>query len=343
MWCVQHALTLPDTPAVHGLIIAHDPSVLNKRNFIMAQTRILANRAKAICFCAILLFAIASPGSADTVVRFQTPLGDFDVQLYDTVTPITVANFLNYVNDGDYVNSFFHRSAWLKDEFNNPTTPFVLQGGGFTFDADVGIENPWPRVPVDPPILNEYNVSNTRGTIAMAKTAAGPDSATSQFFFNVDDNSANLDNQNGGFTVFGEVLGSGMDVVDLLMAQQVWDASTFDSALTDLPLINYSGTGPWTPTLEMFEVGFLPGDVNANGSIDNDDLNTIITNWGQSGLGRTGGDLDGNGIVDGLDYTQVITYWTPASPTEPPSSVPEPATLAMMLMGALATLIRRQR
>ena len=217
----------------------------------MLKNMVFGNRSKAVCICVMLLLTVGSVGLADTIVTFQTAMGDFDVQLYDSVAPITVANFLNYVHDGDYVNSFFHRMAWLQDAQGNPTVPFVLQGGGFTFDANAGIENPWPRVPTDAPIVNEFSVSNTRGTIAMAKMSGDPDSATSQFFFNLGDNSANLDNQNGGFTVFGEVIGNGMDVVDLLASQGIWDASAFDSAFSDLPLINYSGSGPWTPGLEM--------------------------------------------------------------------------------------------
>ena len=217
----------------------------------MLKNMIPGNQAKTVGLCVMVLLTFSSVGLADTVVTFQTAMGDFDVQLYDTVAPITVANFLNYVNDGDYVNSFFHRMAWLEDAQGNPTVPFVLQGGGFTFDANAGIENPWPRVPTDAPIVNEFSISNTRGTIAMAKVGGDPDSATSQFFFNLGDNSANLDNQNGGFTAFGEVLGNGMDVVDLLATQQIWDATAFDPAFGELPLIAYSGSGPWTPALEM--------------------------------------------------------------------------------------------
>ena len=84
----------------------------------------------------------------------------------------------------------------------------------------------------------------------------------------------------------------------------------------------------------------LPGDVDLDGFVDGDDLSTIISYWGQS-LGRKFGDLNSNGIVDGPDYAEVLSYWNP--PPEPPSqATPEPATLALLLIGALALLRRRK-
>jgi cyclophilin family peptidyl-prolyl cis-trans isomerase len=156
-------------------------------------------------------------------VIIETPLGDIEVALLDDVAPETVANFLKYVNDGDYQNSFIHRSV----------PGFVIQGGGFTF-----VDSALDAVPTDPPVVNEPGRSNTRGTVAMAKQGGDPDSATSQWFINLADNSANLDNQNGGFTVFGEVVGDGMVVADAVAELTVWDAG---GAFTDLPLIDYPG------------------------------------------------------------------------------------------------------
>ena len=173
-------------------------------------------------FCSAMFLPIVAGA---TTVRLETPLGNIDILLFEDDAPLTVANFLNYVNDGDYIDSFIHRSV----------PGFVIQGGGFTFIDDVV-----DTVPTDPPVVNEFNRSNLRGTIAMAKVAGDPDSANSQWFFNLADNSADLDTQNGGFTVFGEVIGDGMQVVDAIAALQVWNAG---NPFTELPLIDFSGSG----------------------------------------------------------------------------------------------------
>jgi peptidyl-prolyl cis-trans isomerase A (cyclophilin A) len=157
------------------------------------------------------------------IVRMETVLGNIDIELNPDVAPNTVANFLNYVNDGDYDNSFFHRSI----------TNFIVQGGSFNLINDV-----FGEVPLDGPVTNEFNLLNKRGTIAMAKLDSQPDSATSGWFFNTTDN-PDLDTQNGGFTVFGTVV-NGMDVVDNIGAQQLWNAG---GPLASIPLIDFPNNG----------------------------------------------------------------------------------------------------
>ncbi len=161
-----------------------------------------------------------------SIVRMETTLGSIDIELFDNDAPVTVGNFMNYVNDGDYNNSFFHRSV----------PGFILQGGGFSYQS-----NAFSYVPADAPIVNEFDASrsNIRGTLAMAKVGSDPDSATNQWFFNLADNSANLDYQNGGFTVFGQVIGNGMDVVDAIAALDIWSINSIHSAFTDVPLNGY--------------------------------------------------------------------------------------------------------
>lgn len=155
-------------------------------------------------------------------VILKTDLGDIEIELFEEQAPLTTANFKKYIIDGDYRNSFIHRSI----------AGFVIQGGGFNFiDGVLGI------VPIDPAIQNEPGISNTRGTVAMAKVAGDPDSATSQWFINLADNTE-LDSSNGGFTVFGRVVGDGMNVADQIAALQTWNAG---SAFSDLPLIDYPG------------------------------------------------------------------------------------------------------
>ncbi len=158
------------------------------------------------------------------LVRFKTTMGDIDVTLFPNDTPLTVANFLRYVNKGAYNNSFVHRLV----------AGFIWQGGGYVFK-----NNDAEEIPQDPPVRNEFRFSNVRGTIAMAKLGNNPNSATNQWFFNLGNNSANLNFQNGGFTVFGRVANdASLAVMDRIAATPVYQLeSPFDS----LPLANYRG------------------------------------------------------------------------------------------------------
>jgi len=158
-------------------------------------------------------------------VDFEMEKGSVVVQLFKRQTPLTVNNFLNYVTDGDYTNSLIHRSV----------PGFVIQGGGFWNDGEeVSLRN----IPEDDPVKNEPGISNVRGTIAMAKLGGNADSATSEWFFNLADNSANLDTQNGGFSVFGHVVGQGMDVIDQIAAIPRYQGG---APFNEIPLENYTG------------------------------------------------------------------------------------------------------
>lgn len=139
---------------------------------------------------------------SNAVVSINTNFGPIVMELFSDAAPATVQNFLNYVNDGDYNNAIFHRLAYISQ-----TQPFVLQGGGFaTTSTTFTSTAQFTAIPTDDPVVNEPGISNTLGTVAMAKLGGDPNSATNQFFINLGDNSANLDNQNGGFTVFAQVL-----------------------------------------------------------------------------------------------------------------------------------------
>jgi uncharacterized protein (TIGR03437 family) len=174
----------------------------------------------------LLLFALTLPLSAQTV-RFATVMGNIDVEMRPDVAPLTVANFLKYVNRGAYINSIFHRSV----------PHFVIQGGGYEF-AGYQLQ----PLKAGASVRNEFNLSNIRGTIAMAKVADDPDSATSQWFFNLADNSAKLDHDNGGYTVFGRVVDdASMSVVDAIAALPICGSPRCSDPFTELPLRTYSG------------------------------------------------------------------------------------------------------
>ncbi len=137
------------------------------------------------------------------MVLISTSLGDIKLELYEEEAPITVANFLSYVEEGFYDNTIFHRVI------NN----FMIQGGGIAADMK--------QKPTKAPIKNEADngLKNERGTIAMARTAE-VNSATSQFFINHRDN-AFLDHgvRDFGYAVFGKVV-EGIEIVDKIAAVQ---------------------------------------------------------------------------------------------------------------------------
>ena len=158
-------------------------------------------------FCAVFaLFSIFASATslAGTIVRVSTSVGDYSIELLDESAPLTVANFLGYVDRNDFNGTYLHRVV----------DNFVVQGGAYRFKL---FEGPID-IPVGEPVVNEFGASNVRGTVAMAKVDGDPDSATNQWFVNLADNSANLDGSNGGFTVFGTVLGDGMAVLDVIDA-----------------------------------------------------------------------------------------------------------------------------
>lgn len=256
--------------------------------------------------------------SANPIITVNTNLGHIPIELFADRTPITVNNFLNYVNDGDYDNSFFHRFV----------SDFVLQGGGFKTAtdsfSDPSVANQFTAIETNAAIQNEFdnfakvsgtelsvvveqslfdlgsNVDlshvivgdrirvngsttgpsmrsiiavddvadtvtvssisspigsdrswaifpkvNVAGTIAMAKLGGNPNSATSQFFINVANNDANLDMQNGGFTVFGRIL----DESILTDVNNLNDLALFQAQLTgsqEVPPIATDASGSAT-------------------------------------------------------------------------------------------------
>jgi peptidyl-prolyl cis-trans isomerase A (cyclophilin A)/peptidyl-prolyl cis-trans isomerase B (cyclophilin B) len=152
---------------------------------------------------AAIAFAVPAM-AANPQVEFDTTAGKIRVELYPDAAPKTVANFLDYVKSGHFDGTQFHRVI----------PGFMIQGGGFTTD--------FKQKPTKPSVVNEAEQSskagllNVPGTIAMARTSE-PNSATAQFFINVNDNKSlnfrSPDPSGIGYTVFGKVV-SGMDVVD---------------------------------------------------------------------------------------------------------------------------------
>jgi uncharacterized protein (TIGR03437 family) len=258
-----------------------------------------------------VLAALSSSLSAQTV-RFHTNLGDIDVALTPSVAPATVANFLSYMNKGLYANTIFHRSVG----------GFVVQGGGFQLQGNLPV-----ATATDPPVKNEFNVSNTRGTIAMAKVGNDANSATNQWFFNLDDNGGNLDGQNGGFTVFGKIVNNaGLQVMDRIAAQPVYSLTNINSAFDSIPLTGYKGTGSvvasnYVSVISVFQIPVITtGGVQSAASFATTGITGVapgefIAIYGQS-MGPSNLatlTVDGNGIVNtSLGGTRVLFDGTPA-------------------------------
>ncbi len=160
------------------------------------------------------------------VVVMDTSFGSITIELLQADAPVSVENFLAYMNDGFFEGTIFHRVI----------PGFMVQGGGFIPDLKLK--------PTRPAIRNEARngLTNARGTVSMARTASGIDSATSQFFISTADNAGTLDHagiglEEYGYAVFGRVT-EGMDVVDKIVAVSTESQGSYDDVPIDPVLIN---------------------------------------------------------------------------------------------------------
>jgi len=178
----------------------------------------------------------AIDGVSGDIMRFETIFGDLDVEMLDGAAPNHVVNFQGYAERGDYDDSIIHRMA---DFLVNDAGIDIIQGGGFTAEV------PFDLIPTLDPIDLEYDEPNVRGTLAAARTTLA-NSATSQWYFNVNDNSDTLGPELNppGFTVFGRVIGNGMEVVDQIAATPRF---RFQPPMDEIPLVDYEITDDVTP------------------------------------------------------------------------------------------------
>lgn len=220
--------------------------------------------------------------TADPIVTFNTSMGSFQVELFADAAPQTVANFLSYVNSGAYSNTFIHRVV-------DQTGFQIVQGGGYSASSApfFGNTSTIPHISTSPAIPLEYNQANAIGTIAMARTS-DLNSATSEFFFNVSDNTTNLGQSNGGgYAVFGKILGNGLSIVSAMNAIQTLSDLTqgaYDqSILGPIPLVNF--------------------DIQHDTEIDAKNLIIVnsVTLAAATFSGTVFIDQDGNGQINGPD------------------------------------------
>jgi cyclophilin family peptidyl-prolyl cis-trans isomerase len=233
-------------------------------------------------------------------VVLETNFGDIVIELFPDDAPITVDNFLAYVNSGFYDGLIFHRVI----------ENFMIQGGGFYLEEDSNGVYIMYADPCEPIVNESYNgLSNLRGTIAMARTS-DPNSATSQFFINHRDNIF-LDRQYAsdgfGYCVFGRVV-VGMEVVDAIALTQTYYVSPSFAEF------------PYDPSVDIYAAYVLPcrrlscGDIVEDGVIDREDIAAMAADW----LGEdccaangfcSGRDLDYSGSIDFRDFAFLGGNW----------------------------------
>ena len=277
-----------------------------------------------------------------SIVVFETDFGDITVGLFDSTTPQTVANFLNYVegttvNGGQYNPGFFHRYV-----------PGFVSQGGYSI---LFLLSDFPSLPgdtlsfsmpVDAPVVNEPFVSNAVGTIAMAKVGGNPNSATSQFFFNLDDNSANLDVQNGGFTAFGRVI-DGLDLLlngTAVLPEPVNLSGLFLAvSYAAVPVVDDANPLNLENWISYTVSTVLQGDYNGDGFVNAADYTVWADNFGSLTQLDAAGNYDG--VVNAADYTIWADNFGQTSGNAAPSTIPEPTTAALITL-TVPMLLRRR-
>ncbi|MGD9722166.1 MAG: peptidylprolyl isomerase [Pirellulales bacterium] len=304
----------------------------------------------------------------NTLISINTNKGSIQIDLFGEYTPLTVNNFLNYVNSGAYSNTIIHREATLSNG-----QPFIIQGGGYLTSQFTA--NPLPATPAhitqNAAVLNEPKISNLRGTIAMAKRGSAtpefPDpvnSATTEWFINLNNDNAitsplsngqpgpKLDEQNGGFTAFGEVVGGGMSVADAIYNLNSVSVPFSAGAFSSVP---YDGTNFVTVnsitvlgTHAAYQNPYSTVDINNDGILENLDaqiiINDLVTNGIHASNTFTGNqylyrDSSGNNTIDPLDAQRVINaiilHGTGGAAPPDEESFPGPTHFAAPAMSAV--------
>lgn len=243
---------------------------------------------KLLTSIALFFFATAVNAASPHVI-FKTSLGEIEFELAQDKAPISVTNFLKYVDSGQYKGELFHRVI----------PGFVAQGGGFQLDLI--------QRATGPAIKNEAGngLKNLRGTVAMARTSV-VDSATAQFFINLADNNFldHIDNTTAGYgyAVFGKVV-RGMEVVDAMAKQPTMTYGPF----ADLPV---------TPILIQDAYGVMAASVTATGALTNQTLKVDFSP-ASADVGRTGSVFVAAALPSGDIFTLSGAGWTRFDPSQP--------------------------
>jgi cyclophilin family peptidyl-prolyl cis-trans isomerase len=256
---------------------------------------------------------IQDPNVPGTAVRMFVQIGNLssgniDLALDDAETPQTVANFLAYLNDGYFTNTIIHRSV----------PGFIIQGGEYYFSSLTQLS----YIPTFSAVPNEPGISNVAGTIAMAKVSGNVNSATDQWFINLVDNSSNLDNQDGGFTAFGQILGNGLDVANAIAAVPTYNGTSIAADWTNIPLtsttignsngflissfvtISMAVIPPVTYTVSSGNTSLVTASVSGNSLT----LTPSATNLGITNITVTATDTEGSQLQTSFSVSVLDTY-----------------------------------
>lgn len=235
--------------------------------------------------------AFSDPDVSDAV-RFSTDLGNIDIALLGQQKPVTVANFLKYVDQNLYFKIDPNTNQLAPSFVHRGIPNFIIQGGAWL--ATVLKSGPIQPTALNvlAPIQNEPGISNKRGTIAMAQAGQDENSATSQWFINLVDNGGppnNLDIRfcttsngqqvcTGPYTVFGRIGNNTMDVVDAIAAVPVYNFSGVHPSFHDLPLRNWDGVSPIFPSnlVTIPAISHIPV-LALSASVDNGNASATIS------------------------------------------------------------------
>jgi len=257
--------------------------------------------------------------------------------MFNTATPLSVANILNYVNDGDFDDSIVHRVENSFSQLPNGSfveNPFVIQGGNTAFPLG-GVLT---QIPSDPPVLNEPGISNLRGTFALARASGQINSGTNNWFVNLGDNSF-LDNVDQGFTVFGRVVHDGMQIVDTIADLPTYAVrNQFNQTIgTTVPLQGDLSGGVGRDNFVLFSsvsvLNIPDGDYDFDGDVDGSDF--LIWQQGANSTTDVAADNNGDAIVDAADLVPWVTNYG-ATALSASQAVPEPSTQAILSVALLA-------
>lgn len=190
------------------------------------------------------LFAFSNSADA-TIVELDTSVGKVRVNLYDDITPNTVANFLHYVTKGTYTNNVVHRAQVDLDNLKN----ISLEMGGYFYEPGF----PKPSVEVDEGVVRENKLSHVHYTVSTVISNDTLNTSTSKFSFNTGDNSADFDL--GMRSVFGEVTADSRDILDAMTSVPIFAIDKSNISLLT-PLRNYS-SDDYDNDVEMTEEHFI--------------------------------------------------------------------------------------